>query len=51
VLAAVAASTQESPYIVTYDHHLEEPGSLTMQQWIERVEAHALAVVPATALA
>jgi hypothetical protein len=31
VLAAVAASTQESPYIVTYDHHLEEPGSLEVE--------------------
>src|SRR6266446_9981027 len=25
---AVAAQAQESPYFVTYDHHMEEPGSL-----------------------
>ena len=27
-LLAVAAHAQESPYFVTYDHHMEEPGSL-----------------------
>ncbi|HLK21868.1 MAG TPA: hypothetical protein VKT81_23125 [Bryobacteraceae bacterium] len=32
-LAAVSSSAlaQESPYIVTYDHHLEEPGSLEVE--------------------
>src|SRR5215467_13587881 len=25
------ASAQESPYIVTYDHHLEEPGNLEVE--------------------
>ena len=28
LLAALAAAAQEKPYFVTYDHHLEEPGSL-----------------------
>jgi len=28
---AVAAYSQESPYIVTYDHYLEEPGSLEVE--------------------
>ena len=28
---AVAAPAQESPYIVTYDHYLEEPGSLEVE--------------------
>jgi len=27
------ASAQESPYIVTYDHYLEEPGSLEVEQF------------------
>jgi hypothetical protein len=27
-LAPIAAKAQESPYFITYDHHLEEPGSL-----------------------
>ena len=30
-LAARAAQSQESPYIVTYDHYLEEPGSLEVE--------------------
>lgn len=29
--AAVPAQSQESPYIVTYDHYLEEPGSLEVE--------------------
>ena len=38
VLAAVAAMTtglraQESPYFVTYDHYLEEPGSLEVEYY------------------
>lgn len=28
---AVPAQAQESPYIVTYDHYLEEPGSLEVE--------------------
>lgn len=28
VLSAIAASAQEAPYFVTYDHHLEEPRNL-----------------------
>src|SRR5262250_2722126 len=28
---AVAVRAQESPYIVTYDHYLEEPGSLEVE--------------------
>ncbi len=28
ILGASAAAAQERPYFVTYDHHLEEPGSL-----------------------
>src|SRR5438552_6268231 len=28
MMIALAAHAQESPYFVTYDHHLEEPGSL-----------------------
>jgi hypothetical protein len=31
LLAATAARAQESPYIVTYDHYLEEPGSLEVE--------------------
>ena len=33
ILAAIAlpARAQESPYIVTYDHYLEEPGSLDVE--------------------
>jgi len=30
-LLSGAAHSQESPYIVTYDHHLEEPGSLEIE--------------------
>jgi hypothetical protein len=30
-LASPRASAQESPYIVTYDHYLEEPGSLEVE--------------------
>jgi hypothetical protein len=30
-LLAASASAQESPYIVTYDHYLEEPGSLEVE--------------------
>ena len=30
-LAAFPAQAQESPYIVTYDHYLEEPGSLEIE--------------------
>jgi len=26
--SAIVASAQENPYFITYDHHLEEPGSL-----------------------
>src|SRR5512146_1258805 len=29
--AAHPASAQESPYFVTYDHHLEEPGNLEIE--------------------
>ena len=28
---AISAQAQENPYIVTYDHYLEEPGSLEME--------------------
>src|SRR5215475_10857351 len=28
---STACLAQESPYIVTYDHHLEEPGSLDIE--------------------
>src|SRR5215475_4424108 len=28
---ATSASAQESPYIVTYDHYLEEPGNLEVE--------------------
>ena len=28
---ALPARAQESPYIVTYDHYLEEPGSLEVE--------------------
>lgn len=31
VLVPVPAAAQESPYIVTYDHYLEEPGSLEVE--------------------
>ena len=31
ILAAIALPAQESPYIVTYDHYLEEPGSLEVE--------------------
>jgi len=31
VLAAVCAHAQESPYFVTYDHHMEEPGNLEIE--------------------
>jgi hypothetical protein len=31
VLTALPAYAQESPYIVTYDHYLEEPGSLEVE--------------------
>jgi hypothetical protein len=31
ILAVVACHAQESPYIVTYDHYLEEPGSLEVE--------------------
>jgi hypothetical protein len=31
VLRAAAAVAQESPYIVTYDHYLEEPGNLEIE--------------------
>jgi hypothetical protein len=30
-LLCLSASAQESPYIVTYDHYLEEPGSLEVE--------------------
>jgi hypothetical protein len=30
-LAPIPSFAQESPYIVTYDHHLEEPGSLDIE--------------------
>jgi len=30
-LAASSLSAQESPYFVTYDHHLEEPGNLEIE--------------------
>ena len=29
--ASIAAPAQESPYFVTYDHHLEEPGNLEIE--------------------
>ena len=31
VLLSVCAAAQESPYFVTYDHHLEEPGNLEIE--------------------
>lgn len=31
VLSVCVASAQESPYIVTYDHYLEEPGNLEVE--------------------
>jgi hypothetical protein len=31
VTFGLAAHAQESPYIVTYDHYLEEPGSLEVE--------------------
>src|SRR5581483_931644 len=31
LLVVSAAAAQESPYLVTYDHHLEEPGSLEIE--------------------
>jgi hypothetical protein len=31
LFAALPARSQESPYIVTYDHYLEEPGSLEVE--------------------
>jgi hypothetical protein len=30
LLGAAAASAQESPYFITYDHHMEEPGSIEL---------------------
>jgi len=30
LLAACAASAQETPYFITYDHHMEEPGSIEL---------------------
>jgi hypothetical protein len=35
ILAAIGVGQgQESPYIVTYDHHLEEPGSLEIESFV-----------------
>src|SRR5438445_11815873 len=31
VFASVTLQGQESPYFVTYDHHLEEPGNLEIE--------------------
>jgi hypothetical protein len=31
--SAVIVHAQEAPYIVTYDHHLEEPGNLEIATW------------------
>lgn len=31
LLAAINCLAQESPYFVTYDHHMEEPGNLDME--------------------
>ncbi len=31
LLAAISCPAQESPYFVTYDHHLEEPGNLDIE--------------------
>jgi hypothetical protein len=31
IIASLRASAQENPYIVTYDHYLEEPGSLEVE--------------------
>ena len=31
VLAALPVLAQESPYFVTYDHHLEEPGNFEIE--------------------
>lgn len=33
LLAAGVGSAQESPFIVTYDHHLEEPGNLEIETY------------------
>ncbi|HWZ82959.1 MAG TPA: hypothetical protein VNW47_10055 [Terriglobales bacterium] len=33
VLAACVSRAQESPYIVTYDHYLEEPGNLEVEYY------------------
>jgi len=31
ILSAMACHAQESPYFVTYDHHMEEPGNLEIE--------------------
>ena len=31
IVVGLSATAQESPYIVTYDHYLEEPGSLEVE--------------------
>src|SRR5436190_18601306 len=31
LFASVTLQAQESPYFVTYDHHLEEPGNLEIE--------------------
>lgn len=33
LLLASSARAQESPYFVTYDHHLEEPGNIAIETW------------------
>lgn len=43
-LLVFAAHAQESPYVVTYDHHLEEPGNLEIETFstagVPRSEQH-----------
>jgi hypothetical protein len=34
IVAIGVGSAQESPYIVTYDHHLEEPGNLEIETYV-----------------
>jgi len=41
MIGAAPASAQESPYIVTYDHYLEEPGSLEVEYYSTFGTQHA----------
>jgi hypothetical protein len=33
VMGALSLHAQESPYVVTYTHHMEEPGNLEIETW------------------